>query len=113
MVKPLSNIKKTKNKIKRKNNSLFNNGRSKTITQTTLFRVIATVGILGTILYNILTNTRTAYVQIIQALFFVTLWIVLIIDRYQHKHSKSYLKWDLFLVGVSALLLVAIISFFR
>ncbi|MGB2510546.1 hypothetical protein [Leuconostoc suionicum] len=81
--------------------------------KATIFRIIATVGILGTVLYEIVTNTNTLYIKIVQAVFMVILWTALAVDRYQHNKSKRELKKDLFLVGVFALLSIAKISFFR
>lgn len=81
--------------------------------QTTIFRIITTLGLLGTFLYKLVTDTSSIYLSIIQVIFLVMLWIVLVVDRYKHTRSKSYLKWDLFLVGVSAFLLIAIIALFR
>ncbi|PAK80262.1 hypothetical protein B8W83_08010 [Leuconostoc mesenteroides] len=69
--------------------------------------------LLGTFLYKLVTDTSSIYLSIIQVIFLVMLWIVLVVDRYKNTRSKSYLKWDLFLVGVSALLLIAIIALFR
>lgn len=83
------------------------------MTKTTIFRIIATVGILGTVLYEIVTNTNTLYIKIVQAVFMVILWTALAVDRYQHNKSKRELKKDLFLVGLFALLSIAIISFLR
>lgn len=83
------------------------------MTQTTIFRIITTLGLLGTFLYKLVSNTSSIYLSIIQVIFLVMLWIVLVVDRYKNTRSKSYLKWDLFLVGVSALLLIAIIALFR
>lgn len=83
------------------------------MTRANLFKTIATTGLLGTIIYKVLTNARSVYIQIIQASILVTLWLVLVIDRYRHTHSKLYLKWDLFLVSVATLLIITIISFFR
>ena len=83
------------------------------MTKITIFRIITTLGLLGTFLYKFVTDTSSIYLSIIQAVFLVILWIALVVDRYNNIRSKSYLKWDLFLVGVSALLLVAIIALFR
>lgn len=83
------------------------------MTQTTIFRIITTLGLLGTFLYKLVTDTSSIYLSIIQVIFLVMLWVVLVFDRYKNTRSKSYLKWDLFLVGVSALLLIAIIALFR
>ncbi|API72836.1 hypothetical protein LES9216_01568 [Leuconostoc suionicum] len=83
------------------------------MTRANLFKTIATMGLLGTIIYKVLTNARSVYIQIIQASILVTLWLVLVIDRYRHTRSKLYLKWDLFLVSVATLLIITIISFFR
>ncbi|MDV7704151.1 hypothetical protein GA741_07385 [Leuconostoc suionicum] len=83
------------------------------MTRANLFKTIATTELLGTIIYKVLTNARSVYIQIIQASILVTLWLVLVIDRYRHTHSKLYLKWDLFLVSVATLLIITIISFFR
>lgn len=83
------------------------------MTQTTIFRIITTLRLLGTFLYKLVTDTSSIYLSIIQVIFLVMLWIVLVVDRYKNTRSKSYLKWDLFLVGVSALLLIAIIALFR
>ena len=83
------------------------------MTRANLFKTIATMGLLGTIIYKVLTNARSVYIQIIQASILVTLWLVLVIDRYRHTRSKLYLKWDLFLVSVATLLMITIISFFR
>lgn len=81
--------------------------------KATIFRIIATVGILGTVLYEIVTDTNTLYIKIVQTVFMIILWTALAVDRYQHNKSKRELKKDLFLVGVFALLSIAIISFFR
>ena len=83
------------------------------MTKATLFRTIATLGFLGTFLYKLSTNTSSIYLSATQVILLVILWIALAVDRYKNTHSKSYLKWDLFLVGVSALLLIAIIALFR
>lgn len=83
------------------------------MTQTTIFRIITTLGLLGTFLYKLVTDTSSIYLSIIQVIFFVMLWVVLVVDRYKNTRSKSYLKWDLILVGVSAVLLIAIIALFR
>ncbi|WP_273730237.1 hypothetical protein [Leuconostoc mesenteroides] len=83
------------------------------MTQTTIFRIITTLGLLGTFLYKLVTDTSSIYLSIIQVIFLVMLWVVLVVDRYKNTRSKSYLKWDLILVGVSALLLIAIIALFR
>lgn len=83
------------------------------MTQTTIFRIITTLGLLGTFLYKLVSDTSSIYLSIIQVIFLVMLWIALVVDRYKNTRSKSYLKWDLFLVGVSALLLIAIIALFR
>ena len=83
------------------------------MTRANLFKTSATMGLLGTIIYKVLTNARSVYIQIIQASILVTLWLVLVIDRYRHTRSKLYLKWDLFLVRVATLLIITIISFFR
>lgn len=83
------------------------------MTQTTIFRIITTLGLLGTFLYKLVTDTSSIYLSIIQVIFLVMLWVVLVVDRYKNTRSKSYLKWDLILVAVSALLLIAIIALFR
>ncbi|MCI1689224.1 MAG: hypothetical protein LKI50_02415 [Leuconostoc mesenteroides] len=83
------------------------------MTQTTIFRIITTLGLLGTFLYKLVTDTSSIYLSIIQVIFLVMLWVVLVVDRYKNTRSKSYLKWDLILVGVSAVLLIAIIALFR
>lgn len=83
------------------------------MTQTTIFRIITTLGLLGTFLYKLVSDTSSIYLSIIQVIFLVMLWIVLVVDRYKNTRSKSYLKWDLILVGVSAVLLIAIIALFR
>ncbi len=83
------------------------------MTKATLFRTIATLGFLGTFLYKLSTNTSSIYLSATQVILLVILWIALAVDRYKNTHSKSYLKWDLFLVGVSALLLIAMIALFR
>ncbi|MDP0487685.1 hypothetical protein Q8A50_08985 [Leuconostoc mesenteroides] len=62
--------------------------------KATIFRIIATVGILGTVLYEIVTNTNTLYIKIVQAVFMVILWTALAVDRYQHNKSKRELKKD-------------------
>lgn len=48
--------------------------------KATIFRIIATVGILGTVLYEIVTNTNTLYIKIVQAVFMVILWTALAVD---------------------------------
>lgn len=83
------------------------------MTQTTIFRIITTLGLLGTFLYKLVSDTSSIYLSIIQVIFLAMLWIVLVVDRYKNTRSKSYLKWDLILVGVSAVLLIAIIALFR
>lgn len=83
------------------------------MTQTTIFRIITTLGLLGTFLYKLVSDTSSIYLSIIQVIFLVMLWIILVVDRYKNTRSKSYLKWDLILVGVSAVLLIAIIALFR
>lgn len=57
--------------------------------KATIFRIIATVGILGTVLYEIVTNTNTLYIKIVQAVFMVILWTALAVDRYQHNNRRE------------------------